>query len=856
MARTKAGKSPDLLETYREKRRFDITPEPAGRRRAGRRKAAGELRYLIQKHDATRLHYDFRLELDGVLKSWAVTRGPSLDPSQKRLAVRTEDHPIEYGDFEGIIPRGQYGGGSVMLWDTGHWEPVDDPRKGLEKGKLSFILHGQRLQGRFALVRMRPNPKEKRENWLLIKDGDDHADPGRDVTGEYDTSVATGRSMEEIAAAPASRVWNSNKDANDNTKRKKPSARCPGFVPPQLATLVDETPTGRDWIFEIKFDGYRALLSACGEEVAFYSRNGHDWTGRLPGLAAAARRLRLDRMLVDGEVVAVDDEGRTSFSALQQALKNGGRNLAFFAFDLLVDRGEDIRKLSNLERKERLARALGKAGRTGPIYYTDHLVMSGDAMLDELCSRRFEGVIAKKASAPYRSGRVKSWLKVKCDREQEFVVIGISPSERNRPFSSLLLGFHDSAGKLRYAGRVGSGFARRDLAEIDRRLKPLRRKSSPLDDKPAGIPKAVRWVEPKLVVQVAFAEFTHDGAVRHARFLGIREDKAASRVTKEDPRPLKEVTEMAAPKTKRSSRGAKNGTAVVAGVKLSNPDKILFPEQGITKLELAEYLEAAAPHMLPHLKRRLVSFVRCPEGRTKECFFQRHAGPGLMEAVKRMVIPGNNTGTEEYLYIEDVKGLVATAQIGVLELHIWGIHVDMVEKPDRIVFDLDPAEGLAFSAVTSAALHVRDLLDALGLVSFPLLTGGKGVHVVAPIARRHEWPVVKKFTAALAQRMAESDPDRFIANMSKARRKGRIFVDYLRNERGSTAICPFSPRARPGAPVAWPVSWDNLEGFDSAAAVSLQAAPGRFQEAAKAWKGYFDLRQSLTRAALNALDVA
>jgi bifunctional non-homologous end joining protein LigD len=841
VARTKAraARRKDLLATYTAKRRFDETPEPRGR--VSRRQ--GNL-YTIQKHAARRLHYDLRLELDGVLKSWAITKGPSLDPSQKRLAVRTEDHPIDYAKFEGRIPEGNYGAGSVLLWDEGSWEPIEEPHRALEKGKLAFRLSGKRLNGRWALVRFKGAERSKRENWLLIKELDEFVDRDAEVTADNTASVASGREMPEIADDPEA-VWKDTGEEKLKPKRRtrRKTSPLPAFREMQLATLVDDVPKGRDWVFEMKFDGYRALAAVSGDAVRIHTRGGLDWTGRYPRVARALARLGLDGALLDGEIVAIDDKGRSDFSLLQESLKSGDGPLSYFVFDLLAERGKSLAPQPLAKRKARLKTLLADAPRDGPIFYVDH-VSDGQAMLETLCKNGWEGVIAKRSAAPYRSGRGKSWLKVKCGHEQEFVIVGWSPSDKRRPFSSILLGLKKN-GRLTYAGRAGSGFGQRDLAALSKRFAALARKTPPLDHPvPRAIARDARWIAPKLVAEIAFAEFTRDGIVRHGRFLGLREDKAADEVTEERPEEVETVTEA---KTNAA-------TAAVAGIRLTHPDKVLFPQQGITKRHLAEYLDLVSDRMLPYCAGRLISLVRCPEGRSKKCFFQRHVGSGLPEALESMEVQSKDGSSEQYLYLTGRPGLVATAQMGVLELHIWGSRIDDIERPDRIVFDLDPDPSVDFATVKASAMGVRDALDALGLRSFPLLTGGKGIHVVAPLMRRHEWPTVKSFTKALAERFAENEPDRYIATMSKAKRKGRIFIDYLRNERSATAISPYSARARDGAPVAWPVTWKELDGVDAANIVTVESAYERLRTP-DPWKDYADVKQSLTAAALRALGV-
>ncbi|WP_372084066.1 DNA ligase D [Tistrella mobilis] len=808
----------DPLDSYRRKRRFDRTPEPEAR--SGRTPEGGRLTYAIQKHDARRLHYDLRLEWAGVLKSWAITRGPSLDPRQKRLAVRTEDHPLAYAGFEGQIPAGQYGAGEVVLWDRGHWEPVGDAEDGLAAGRLDFILHGERLHGRFVLVRMKPAAKagrapEKAENWLLIKRDDADADPTGEVTRRHPGSVAV--------------------------QPKREAAPLPGFVAPMLATLTDRPPRGPGWVFEIKLDGYRALAAVSGGRAVIRTRSGLDWTDRFPGIARAlAARPGLDGVLLDGEVTAMTADGRTDFSALQAALSAGGEGLHYGVFDLLAEGGQSLRHLPWTARKARLRALMGTAAGDG-IHVVDHSPGPAGDLLDQVCAAGHEGLIAKRADAPYRPGRGHAWLKVKCGQAGEYVVVGTSPSEAGRPFASLLLAVQDR-GTCRYAGRVGAGFSDRDFAWLAPRLTALARKTPPVDrdSVPPAVARAARWVEPRIVVQVAHGGLTGEGLIRQGRYLGPREDKPAAEVEADRVMAVEEAEAM--DETGDSLRG----------VRLTHPDRVLFPEQGITKRDLARWFDAVAALMMPHLQDRLVSLVRCPEGRRKACFFQRHAGRGLPRGFASRRLTDIQGNTEEYVLVRDPEGLVGAAQIGVLELHLWGSRIDRPERPDRLVFDLDPDPAVDFAAVRQAAFDMRDALAALDLASVPLLTGGKGVHVVVPIARRHDWPVVKAAAKALAQRFADHDPDRFVATMSKAKRKGRIFIDHFRNDRTATAICPWSPRARAGAPVARPVDWQMLAGIDRADAFRL----GDPLPATDPWAGLVPPRQGLTTAALRALGVA
>ncbi|HEY4344211.1 MAG TPA: DNA ligase D [Parvibaculum sp.] len=839
----------DALSVYRKMRRFADTPEPSGGEAS-----KGRNIFVVQKHDATRLHYDFRLELGGVLKSWAVTRGPSLDPADKRLAVRTEDHPMNYAGFEGIIPAKNYGAGTVLLWDRGTWTPIGDAEDGLKRGKLEFSLSGERMKGNWVLVRMRGKEKEKRENWLLIKEKDKFAKEGRALTEAFTTSVESKRNLAEIEKNPKSKSWTSSKSkekpaAKKPTAKKKTSSKklaaAPKFQTPQLATLVDEPPTQEGWVFEVKFDGYRALLSASGEKTRFFTRTGLDWTERFRGLVPAAQALDLDGALIDGEIVALDKDGRSNFSRLQETLRDGAGKLAFFAFDLLSLGGRDLRKLPLLERKEKLKALLGPA-RKGPIFYSDHVEEDGAAMLATLCEKGFEGIIAKRADDTYRGGRGKSWLKIKCANDQEMVIGGYRPSTRGRPFSSLLLGVHER-GTLRYAGRVGTGFDEADFDELTKRFRTLASKTSPFDGEvPREVVREAVWLKPKLVAQIGIAEFTGDGIVRHARYLGLRGDKKAAEVKAEKPTLLTKVAPAMQKKDAKSN--------VIHGVTLTHPDKILYEDQGTTKRDLAAYLDLAWPHMKPFMQDRLLSLVRCPDGSGGKCFFQRHIGAGLQSQFKTMNVELKNAH-EDYIYLHDEKALITAAQMGVLEFHIWGSKIDKIDLPDRMVFDLDPAPDVNFGTVSEAAVLMRDALDALGLKSFPLLSGGKGIHVVVPIRPKYPWPVIKQFTRALAEKFAESEPKRFIANMSKAKRKGLIFIDYLRNDRTSTAIAPYSPRARENAPIAWPIDWDELDGVSASNEVHMEEARARLEKGEVSWKAYAKTRQGLKQSALNALEI-
>ena len=833
-----------LLKTYRAKRDFSRTQEPDHapdeKRDAGRA-------FIVQKHDATRLHYDFRLEWDGVLKSWAVTRGPSYDPAEKRLAVRTEDHPLAYGAFEGTIPQDQYGGGTVMLWDRGTWEPVGDFGKGLSDGKLVFRLDGERLKGEWTLVRMKPRKGEKRENWLMIKHREEGAKtPRGDVLKKYTRSVASERTMNQIAkggrslakkdlarSRPAEGLSGKTRSRDDG-KAAARSLAVPRWRAPQLATLVDAAPDGEDWIAEMKYDGYRAMIAVAGDHARIHTRSGLDWSEKFPTIAAAASALDIGSALIDGEIVAFDRNGKTDFSTLQAEIKKGGRALSCFVFDLLELDGEDLRRLPLIERKAKLEGLIGKDDE--PLIFSTHIAGKAPDVLRQICSAGHEGIIAKRADAPYVSGRGRTWLKVKCTRRQEFVVGGYSPSDkRGRTVRSLLVGVHEG-GKLVYRGRVGA-FEGDSLADVEREVAKRVRKTSPLAGVPAAVAKDAVWLRPDMVVEVDFAEFTADGAVRHGVVRGLRSDKAARDVVLEMP----EETAM-----EHEQRD------VFAGVKLSSPQKVLFGGQGVTKADLAAHYERVAERMIPHVANRLLSLVRCPDGADGQCFFQKHDSRGFPDEIARMEIAESDGKRGTYLYAAELSAIIAGVQMGTLEFHIWGSRIDDIEKPDRLVFDLDPDEGLSFADVRAAAFDIRDRLAHLGLQTIAMVTGGKGVHVIAPLQRRVGWDDVKAFARGFARLLEDDAPDRYVANMAKAKRKGRIFVDYLRNERGSTAICPYSTRARKGAPVATPVSWAELETLGAANTFHIGDMDERLAMA-DPWADSTRWRQSITRAMMGAV---
>ena len=805
------------IETYNQKRDFTKTKEPKGRKLKGKGDS-----FVVQKHDASHLHWDFRLELDGVLKSWAVPKGPSLDPNEKRLAMRTEDHPLDYGSFEGTIPAGEYGGGTVMLWDQGRWipHPDKDPRKTLEEGHLHFTLEGERMKGEWVMFRLKPRRGEKRESWMLKKVTDDfaNAEDGDELVDEFVTSVTTGRTMAEIASG--SDVWRSNRDGQKGGRARKKAAEAPPpFQQPQLATLVEEVPEGSNWLFEYKYDGYRLLIATGSGAATAWTRNGKDWSDKFRALVKAATHLP-SGCLIDGEAVALDEKGKPDFQLLQSTLKESrGKNLAFFAFDLLVDRGEDITRLPTIERKDRLKSLL--AGVQPPILFGDHVIGRGEELFREICKAGGEGLVAKVANAPYRGERTRNWLKVKCIQRQEFVIVGWSESDKRRGFRSLLLGTRDGR-RLIYAGKVGTGFNGDLIDELMEKMEPLATDEAAVEV-PRPDRKGAHWIKPKLVAEIAFAEFTSDGVLRHPSFIALREDKPASEVVREVPKPLDEASMKAKPKPASRAK-AKARSAEDFGIEISSPERVIYPELGLTKKDLADYYATIEPLIMVDCADRPMTLIRCPGGRTGECFFQKHDKGTFGPHVKQIPIEEKDGKTEDYLYFDDVRGLLACVQMGTMEFHGWGSRVETVECPDRLVFDLDPDEGLDFGKVREAAFRVRDLVAELGLKSFPLLTGGKGIHVVIPLDSTADWPEVKSFADRFSRAVSEAEPERFTANIRKAQRTGRIFIDWLRNQRGATAVMPYSARAREGAPVAAPVTWDELDDFDSGHAFSIRDA--------------------------------
>ena len=960
------------LETYQRMRRFNQTPEPSGQaaekaRRAAKKAQASALSFVIQEHDARRLHYDFRLELDGTLKSWAVPKGPSLDPSVKRLAVHVEDHPIDYGSFEGDIPEGNYGAGSVIVWDRGTWEPqsgtIDETRASFEKGKLKFMLHGEKLQGGWTLVRSNMRGNGDKEQWLLIKERDDEArsEAGYDVLlkkpgsvmsdslGARTKSGAVRDRVERKSAVKATKAAPSPKrpavkDHGKSPERPRPDivanrnaeslrtlannpaiqdavrARLPATMKPQLATLVDTAPSSDDWSYEIKFDGYRVLVridreaAAKSKSTQIFTRNGHDWTDKFSRQVRALSKLDVESAWLDGEAVVLDDNDLPSFQKLQNAFDtNRPQDIAVYFFDIPYLNGYDLRGVPLIQRRA-ILKALLEPLDDDVLRFSADFGFSVDDLLKSACDMALEGIIGKRRDSSYTSGRSSAWIKLKCRRRQEFVIGGYSePSGSRGQFGALLLGVYDTNGKLQYAGRAGSGFDATTLREIKKKLDALEIQKMPFAAAPKERSRTpVHWVKPELVAECNFAEWTSERIVRQASFVSLRDDKPAREIVKEVPKSTKEVAldddnEMPAevpakkstaksaakatravkaataktseepePNSKSKPAAAKTsakkttaaavkqaakkttrnpaGTELVAGVKISHPDRVLDPSTGVRKLDLALYYEAVAPWMLPHLQDRPVSLVRAPGDIGGELFFQKHSEKLTIPNVKQH--PGIDPGHPALITIETVDALVGAAQMGTIEMHTWNALAAKLEKPDRMVFDLDPGEGLGWDRMKEAARLTRELLEELGLDSFCKTSGGKGLHVVVPLTPQAAWDDVKGFSQAVAQHMANALPKYFSAKMGKQNRRDKIFVDYLRNNRGSSTVAAFSLRARPGMGASVPISWDELDattGGDQWNIGNLQERLDTLK--ADPWAEYAKTRQRITASMKKRLDI-
>ena len=820
------------LEEYQAKRDFSATPEPTGGMPSGR------LRFVVQQHHARAMHYDFRLELDGVLLSWAIPKGPSFDPADRRLAVHVEDHPLDYADFEGIIPTGEYGAGHVIVWDRGTWEPVGDAHAGLAKGDFKFELAGEKLAGRWVLVRLRPKPGEKRENWLLIKERDDHARPRAefDVTAEKTLSVISGVSVEEVGEGgqgvgqvPVVQVhgsdWNLPDPLPSHGGPSPEPQPVPGSLvaPPELAlcTLVAEPPVGPDWIGEVKYDGYRVTVAVEGGGARCYSRNGEDWSGRLGGITRAASTLPVSNALLDGEIVVFDQQGASKFGLLQDALSSDSSRISFVAFDLLFLNDHDLTPLPTVRRKALLKTVLADEP-VGPLVYAEDVEGDVDSLLEAACAQGLEGVVAKRVDSAYPRGRTHSWLKIKCRLAQELVIGGFTePAAGRAGFGALLVGYYDGD-RLAYAGRVGSGFSDTQLIALHKRLAGMERSTSPFDPPPTQL-SAPHWVEPSLVAQVAFTEWTASGRLRQPSYKGLREDKAPRSVVRERPAEPDlggsggagsgDCRALASPE---SAPPLPRDPAQPSGVRITNPDKQLFPGGGLSKLDLAQYYEAVAPWMLREVAGRPLTLVRCPVGSgSGKCFYQRHPDKGLSENVSALPYAlTKHDDADEWLTIRDAAGLVSLAQMGVAEIHTWLSREDTPGRPDRIVLDLDPGPDVPWAQIVDAAFLLREACTNLGFEPFVKNTGSKGLHVVVPIEPVWEFERIRALAKTIADAAVSEDPTHLTSKMAKSQRGGRIFIDYVRNSEAASAVAPYSTRYLEGPPVAVPLAWDELRATD------------------------------------------
>jgi bifunctional non-homologous end joining protein LigD len=815
------------LTPYWKKRDFKVTAEPRGELVApGKR-----LSFVIQKHAATRLHYDFRLELGGTLKSWAVPKGPSLDPAVKRMAVHVEDHPLSYASFEGTIPKGQYGAGTVIVWDRGEWSPIGDPEAGYGAGRLKFELHGEKLHGRWNLVRMKGRGNERQEPWLLIKEKDEEA---RGAT-EYDV----------VEERPESVMKKKGKAKERPGKGKSPAlptaakaVAMPLFLTPQLATLADEAPEGEGWIYEVKYDGYRIVARVEGKDVKLFTRNGNDWTARLRPLAAEIAALGLESAWLDGEIVVADEAGRPSFQLLQRAFDNASTgNIVFFAFDLPYFAGHDLTRVPLVERRALLAGIFGKK-ESAHVRFSEHFEGPVKPLLEAACKQGLEGLIGKRANAPYTSKRSTSWVKIKCSKRQEFVIVGHTDPKGSRSgFGSLLLAVHDEkTGKLRYAGNVGTGFDDALLRSIKAKLEALATQKAPFE-----VPRGVKghWVRPKLVAEVAFTEWTDDGRIRHPVFHGLRVDKDPKTITKEKP--------------SRPSAPPPHRPSPPPAFKVTHGERVIDPSSGLTKLDLATFYDSIADYILPHLRGRPATLVRAPSGITGQHFFQKHADtrqiPGVREFDKR-ILPAHDPMIE----IATREALLAAAQMNVVEFHTSNVTIAKgartADKPDRLIFDLDPGEGIDWPKLLEATSLMKKMLDLLELESFLKTSGGKGLHIVVPMKPAWDWDAAKEFSREVVVHMARTLPQLFVEKSGARNRVGRIFIDYLRNSFQASTICAFSARARPGLGVSVPLRWDELEGLEAAnqwTVANIHERLGKLK--ADPWKDYGKVKQGLAKAA-------
>ncbi|TRC93704.1 DNA ligase D [Mesorhizobium sp. WSM4306] len=822
--------TPPKLRAYRAKREFSKTPEPAG----GLVSGDGN-RFVVHKHHATADHYDLRLQVGGVLKSWAVPRGPSLNPADKRLAVETEDHPLEYIDFEGVIPEGEYGGGPMIVWDTGIWAPMDDVDKSLRTGAFKFRLAGEKLNGGWMLTRLKPKPgeDENKKNWLLFKERDLAADTKLDILEARPESVKSGRRIEELVAPPKkpARLPPSPGSLKPGALPGAVRGDPPSRIEPQLATQVPKPPggpledTGELWLHEIKFDGYRTMAHIVDGEVRLITRGGIDWTKRYGDLPQAFSRLPLSQAIIDGEIMVLDEKGISRFALLQDALSAGaGSKLHFYAFDLLHLDGWDLRKAPLARRKALLAELLAGMGANSAIQLSDHVEGDGQGLYDQATEHGLEGIVSKRANATYQSGRTKSWTKVKALQKGDFVIAGYTISDAAEGLAALgMAEFED--GELHYRGKVGTGFDAATAAELLARLEPLRDGATPPEGVPREIMREMKWVRPLLSARIHYANRTADNALRHGVFRGLRDVGLSTPVS---------------PKRKRLI-----AEADLATIWVTNPERRLFGKTGPTKLDIAVYYALVGDFMLPHIMGRPVSLVRCPTGLPKDCFFQRHAFTGMPPSVVTFETANSEGETKSYLSVEGAKGYLALAQFGVVEFHTWGTHRASLDKPDLIVFDLDPGEGIAWREVVEAAIHIKGELEKLGLVPFAKTSGGSGIHITVPVTQKQNWKKLHQATSAISTYLAATAPDTFTTTMGKENRKRRIFIDYHRNARGHTSAAPYSLRARTNLPASTPVSWSDLETIDAPQDLNYSSLPGLLATSGDPWADMEDFARDL-----------
>jgi bifunctional non-homologous end joining protein LigD len=810
----------EKLEEYIRKRNFERTGEPGNQP-----EESGEnLKFVVQHHLARSDHFDFRLEWDGVLLSWAVPKGPSYNPRDKRLAVQVENHPLEYRNFEGTIPKGEYGGGTVMIWDEGTWNPLADVDEGLRLGSLKFVLHGRRLKGKWALVRMKAKDEKEKNNWLLLKEKDEYVQPS-DGISHFTTSVRTGRTMEEIEAGTAEKFTH-----NPFQKTEV-----------QLAKMVNKVPEGNDWLYEVKYDGYRILAYLEGNRVRLMTRNGNDYTERFPEVASSLIDLAAGRaMVLDGEMTVTDDNGRTDFQALQNYMRHPtGKNLTYIIFDLLALDGEDFRQHPLIERKKALETLM--EGTPKNLHYSQHIAGRGEECFQAARQANLEGIVGKKEDSVYSGTRNGDWIKLKCEKRQEFVIGGYTQTDKKESgISSLLLGVYEGD-NLIYVGRAGTGLSARSMAELESKFAGIKSEASPFMNPPrVRSNEKITWLEPKLAAEIKFAEWTSEGLLRQASFKGLRTDKDPKTIRKETPN---DDSFHESAESREKSMEDEQSELVVEGVKITHPDKILFENPDITKADVVQYYEQVASRMLPYVSNRLLSIVRCPKGISQACFFKKHPGPGS-QGVVTLKVPNSNGEEEEYFYIKDISGLISEAQMGTLEFHTWGSRVDSLEKPDIMVFDLDPDEGMDLGQVRQGVKDVKSIIDQLSLTSFLKTSGGKGYHVVVPFRPSADWERFHDFAKQIAEVMEQKWPDRYTSNIRKEKRKNRIFIDWIRNARGATSIAPYSIRARKGARVSMPIGWDELDTV-APDGITMTEALKRIKNGKDPWDGFFQIDQQL-----------